>query len=203
HVVDAFRRLALQEQLGVLRAANRPLLRCKLDVTPRSLRFHIGFVGWRHFLSGSPVHPTQFARGSRSMKLGFTRSRTAALFAVPLLAVGTQAIAQHLTHVPFANPRTVGVTLPTVLSPELQQVVRAQGSVAVENPGGGGAYYGYRDDHPNLVPALGSNAEASKTEPDKNAYLVLEGQRGADADYDYGRRFLYQGHEGPAALGKA
>jgi len=137
------------------------------------------------------------------MKLGFTRSRTAALFAVPLLAVGTQAIAQHLTHVPFANPRIVGVTLPTALSPELQQVVWAQGSVAVENPGGGVARYGYRDDHPNLVPALGSNVEASKTEPDKNTYLVLEGQRGADADYDYGRRFLYQGHEGPAALGKA
>src|SRR4029077_8506447 len=207
HVVDAFRRLALQEQLGVLRAANRPLLRCKLDVTPRSLRFHIGFVGWRHFLSRSPAHPTQFARGRRSMKLGFTRSRTAALFAVPLLAVGTQAAAQHLTHVPFAIPRIVGVTLPTALSPELQQIVRAQGSVPVENPGSGVAYYGYRDDHPNLVPVftagVGSNVEASKTEPDKNTYLVLEGQHGADADYDYGRRFLYQGHEGPAALGKA
>jgi hypothetical protein len=45
------------------------------------------------------------------------------------------------------------VTLPTALSPELQQIVRAQGSTPVENPGGGVTFYAYRDDHPNLVPA--------------------------------------------------
>src|SRR5262245_55845727 len=139
------------------------------------------------------------------MNRTFVRSTMTALFALPLLAVGTQAIAQQLTHVPFANPRINGVTLPTALSPELQQIVRAQGSNPVENPGGGVAFYAYRDDHPNLVPlftaGVGSNVEASKTEPDKNTYLVLRGQHGADADFDYGRRFLYQGHEGPAALG--
>ena len=139
------------------------------------------------------------------MKSPSSRSNTAVLLAVPLLALGIQANAQQLTHVPFANPRINGVTLPTALSPELQQIVRAQGSVPVENPGGGVAFYGYRDDHPNLVPlftaGVGSNVEASKTEPDKNTYLVLDDQHGADANYDYGRRFLYQGHEGPAALG--
>jgi hypothetical protein len=136
------------------------------------------------------------------MMLGSIRSSTAALIALPLLVAGSQAIAQQLTHVPFANPRIVGVTSPTVLSPELQQIVRGQGSMPVENTGGGIAYYGYRDDHRNLVPAPGSNVEASKTEPDKNTYLVLDGQSGPDANFDYGRRFIYQGHEGPAALGK-
>ncbi len=52
-----------------------------------------------------------------------------------------------------------------------------------------------------MVPAPGDvqapqhNVEASKTEPDKNTYLVLEDQTGADPDYDYGTRFLFQGHE--------
>jgi hypothetical protein len=47
-----------------------------------------------------------------------------------------------------------------------------------------------------MVPALGSNAEASKTEPDKNAYLELKrGLRGPDPNYNYGTHFLFQGHE--------
>src|SRR5262249_8615866 len=37
---------------------------------------------------------------------------------------------------------------------------------------------------------------ATKTEPDKNTYLVLAGQHGPDPNYDYGTHFLYQGHEG-------
>src|SRR5207247_666384 len=51
------------------------------------------------------------------------------------------------------------------------------------------------------VPAAGDvqskdhNVEATKTEPDKNTYLVLEGQTGADANYNYGTHFLFQGHE--------
>jgi len=37
--------------------------------------------------------------------------------------------------------------------------------------------------------------EAQKTEPDKNTYLVLRNQKGADREYDYGTHFLFQGHE--------
>ena len=41
--------------------------------------------------------------------------------------------------------------------------------------------------------------EAHKTEPDKNTYLVFKhGLAGADAGYDYGTHFLFQGHEGGA-----
>ena len=44
---------------------------------------------------------------------------------------------------------------------------------------------------------MGSNAEATKSEPDKNTYLVFKhGLHGADAGYDYGTHFLFQGHEG-------
>src|SRR5262249_21381540 len=108
------------------------------------------------------------------------------------------AYAQQLTHVPSAQPRTVGVTSPTVLSPELAQIVAAQGSMLVENPLDAVKYYAYLNNQPNLLPALGSNVEATKTEPDKNTYLVLEGQHGPDSRYDYGKRFLYQGHEAGA-----
>ena len=112
-----------------------------------------------------------------------------------------------VTPVPGANPRLPGVSLPTILSPELAQLVCAQGSMPVENPGNGVKYYGYRDDQPNLMPlpsapGVLSNVEASKTEPDKNTYLVLERLTGPDSTYDYGQRFLFQGHEGPFALGK-
>ena len=37
--------------------------------------------------------------------------------------------------------------------------------------------------------------EATKTEPDKNTYLVLRGRHGPDAAYDYGSHFVFQGHE--------
>ena len=105
------------------------------------------------------------------------------------------AFGQALSKVPSANPRILGVTSATVLSPELAQIVRAQGAMPVENPSDAVKYYGYLNDHPNLLPALGSIVEASKTEPDKNTYLVLRGQTGFDPNYDYGTRFLFQGHE--------
>ena len=46
-----------------------------------------------------------------------------------------------------------------------------------------------------MIPLAGTTTEASKTEPDKNTYLVLKDQHGFDPTYDYGRHFLYQGHE--------
>ena len=119
----------------------------------------------------------------------------ASLFATSLALGAGGASAQHLTHVPSANPWIVGVTSPTVLSPELAQKVAAQGSIPLENPTDAAKYYGYTSDHPNLLPALGSNVEASKTEPDKNTYLVMHGLQGADPNHDYGTHFLFQGHE--------
>ena len=120
-----------------------------------------------------------------------------AAIALPLLLAAGMAGAQKLTHVPRAVPKLTGVSLPSVWSPELDGVVRAQGSMPVENPTTIVQYFGYLNDQPNLIPAPGttSNIEASKTEPDKNTYLVLPGLKGADPSYDYGSRFLFQGHE--------
>ena len=116
-----------------------------------------------------------------------------------------------LTGVPSAVPKTPGVTAPNVLSPELIAVIAAQGSNPVENPqvlpigdpAASVTHYGYDSDGP-LVPAPGDlpgathRVEATKTEPDKNTYLVLRNQYGADPDYDYGAHFMFQGHENGA-----
>ena len=114
------------------------------------------------------------------------------------LALGVTSVgAQSLTHVPSATPKTPGVVAPNVLSVELEQVLRATGSMLLENPQSPAKYYGYNDDKPTLVPLPPPAApgEAHKTEPDKNTYLVLRGQRGADPNYDYGTHFMFQGHE--------
>jgi hypothetical protein len=101
-----------------------------------------------------------------------------------------------LTGVVDANPKAPGLSSPSSLSPQLAQVVRAQGSNRVENPQDGVGYYGYDsvDNSPPLLP-VGTTAEAHKTEPDKNTYLVLHGQHGPDAAYNYGTHFLFQGNE--------
>jgi hypothetical protein len=124
-----------------------------------------------------------------------------------LLASGA-ALAVPLTGVPNPTPKTPGFSAPNGLSPELTEAIVAQGSIPLENPAtvsvGGNAvnlsYYGYNGDGP-FLPAAGDlpdathKVEASKTEPDKNTYLVLHGQHGADPKYPYGTRFLFQGHE--------
>jgi hypothetical protein len=124
----------------------------------------------------------------------------AALGAVAVLGATTFANEPALTDAGSANTKTPGITLPDKLSPELQQVTWAQGSTALENPSALTSFYGYYNDGPMIpapgdVQAKGHNVEASKSEPDKNTYLVVKGQHGADPKYDYGTHFLYQGHE--------
>src|SRR4051812_33925838 len=104
-----------------------------------------------------------------------------------------------------ANTKSPGVTSPNVLSAQLAQHAVAQGSVRVENGTADVPYYGYNGNGPLLpapgdVPAQGHLVEAQKTEPDKNTYLRLRGLHGADPAYDYGTRFLFQGHEAGAGF---
>ena len=105
------------------------------------------------------------------------------------------------THVPAANAKIPGFAPPNTLSPELLETIVAQGSNKIEVPAGitPGVfkYYGYNDDGVNaMVPTVpGSRVEFRKTEPDKNVYLILKNQKGADPSYNYGKHFIYQGHE--------
>jgi hypothetical protein len=118
----------------------------------------------------------------------------------PSFADGGDEHFRHLTPVVSANTKAPGIPVPNILSPELIETIVAQGSNVLENPSALTSYYGYDNDGP-LTPAPGDlpstshKVEATKTEPDKNTYLVLRNQTGADPNYDYGKHFMFQGHE--------
>lgn len=96
-----------------------------------------------------------------------------------------------LTNVQTANTKSEGYAPATKLSPELSEAVVAQGSTKVENPSSLASYYGYFNDvlnsagEPQMLPTPASNTEASKSEPDKNTYLVFNRLAGTDHHYDY------------------
>jgi hypothetical protein len=129
------------------------------------------------------------------------RCTLALVAATALVPAVAQAGNVKLTPLPSAMPKAEGVVVPTTLSSELMQVPAAQGFMPLENPTASLKYYGFGADGP-LLPAANSvqgkdnTVEATKTEPDKNTYLVLDGQKGPDASYNYGTHFLFQGHEG-------
>jgi hypothetical protein len=121
-----------------------------------------------------------------------------ALAVAGLVVLGPSSAEAHSTvplgPVAAANAKVAGVVAPNVLSPQLRETAVAQGAIPVENPTDWATHYGYNGDGP-MVPLPGTTVEATKTEPDKNTYLVLHGQHGADPRYDYGSHFLFQGHE--------
>ena len=148
--------------------------------------------------------PTLDLRPMRPPRPGRRRSLLASAAAAGLVAASLVAssvdatAALHLTGIATAQARVAGMAPPNVLSPELIQTIVAQGSTPLENTSLDGvvAYYGYlKDGDPMLPVDFKDPKEAQKTEPDKNTYLVLKGQHGADPNYDYGTHFLYQGHE--------
>ncbi|MFO1033006.1 MAG: hypothetical protein U1E15_02565 [Hyphomicrobiales bacterium] len=123
-----------------------------------------------------------------------------ALLAGSLFSTAAIADGLKLTPVTADNSKADGVAVANAISPELTQAIVAEGKMTLENPTDLIGYYGYDNDGP-LMAAAGDvqskdhNVEATKTEPDKNTYLVLEGQKGPDAAYNYGKHFLFQGHE--------
>jgi len=138
------------------------------------------------------------------------RRKLLALAATGLVGAGAATTAvmaaqpggPDLSNVPTANPKSDGLSPATRLSAELSETVVAQGSTKLENPSALTSYYGYFNDvlnaagAPQMLPTPTTPAtEAQKSEPDKNTYLVLRNLHGADPAYDYGKHFLYQGHE--------
>ena len=99
------------------------------------------------------------------------------------------AVAQIFTGVPNANPRSGSPPNVVANGFALQRVVN--GNDALENPAGIFSRYGYLDDS-----TLQADGFPTKTEPDQNTYLVTRRNPGGPtAGYDYGHRFLIQGHE--------
>jgi len=93
--------------------------------------------------------------------------------------------------VPSANPRAGSPE--NVLPLGFSLTLLAQGSDPLENPSGVITQFGYLND---FLPGDTNKVEATKTEPDENTYLILDHNPGGPTPgYDYGRRFLIQGHE--------
>jgi Bacterial protein of unknown function (DUF839) len=122
--------------------------------------------------------------------------------AIAAMTSATNAFA--VTDVPLANAKTPGFSAPNILSPELDMRLQATGAMALDGATAITRYYGYINNGgaTTFVPVLGSASaptlpitEASKTEPDKNVYLILDDQTGTDHKYNYGQHFLFQGHE--------
>ena len=106
--------------------------------------------------------------------------------AVAGLAVTGVAIGQIASGVPGTNP-TVGST-PNLVAPGFGTQIVAEGIDPLENPSGITKLYGYLDDNADPL-------ARTRTEPDENLYLKANGVGGPTAGYDYGGRFLFQGHE--------
>jgi hypothetical protein len=88
--------------------------------------------------------------------------------------------------VPAANPH-VG-TPPNVIIDDYALNRIAQGSDRLENPSG-------------LITKFGLLSDGTKTEPDQNTYVEFPaGLSGPTPGYDYGKHFLFQGHENSGGL---
>jgi hypothetical protein len=92
---------------------------------------------------------------------------------------------EKVSGVPAANPVVIS---PNVLSPEFTAGLLAEGLDLLENPSG-------------LITQFGNLSDGSRTEPDENTYLILDHNPGGPTPgFDYGRHFLFQGHENSGNL---
>jgi hypothetical protein len=109
--------------------------------------------------------------------------------ATAVLVGAAVAVAQIVSGVPNANPRSGSPANVMASGFTLQRVVN--GNDNLENPAGIFTRYGYLDDS-----TIQKDRQPTKTEPDQNTYLVTSRNPGGpSAGYDYGHRFLIQGHE--------
>jgi len=93
-----------------------------------------------------------------------------------------------LSDVSSANPRSGHPD--TVVAKGFSLTKIAEGSDPIENPSGVITNFGLLNDFPPQV------IERTKTEPDENTYIVFDSNpKGPTPGFDYGRHFLYQGHE--------
>jgi len=136
------------------------------------------------------------------------------LGAVLFATVGGAALpdSPQLAGVAEPNLKAAGYAPAPKLSKELQEVAWAQGGTRLENPSGIITDFGYENDvsasddpgKPQMEPTSASMTEAQKTEPDKNTYLIFkQGLKGPDSSYDYGKHFVFQGHEAGATVSGA
>ncbi len=109
------------------------------------------------------------------------------LASTSLLALAaTPAFSAEFTPLDQAVAKAEGAASANALAPGLNEVPVAIGFMPVENASGAFPFYGFAGDG-DMIPAYGAaqqenmHVEATKTEPDKNTYLVLDGATGPAA----------------------
>ena len=111
-----------------------------------------------------------------------TAMALAAMAASNAAADNVRVFNKIVSGVPGANPEII---TDNVLSPEFAPGLVAEGVDLLENPSG-------------PITRFGNLSDGSRTEPDENTYLILDHNPGGPTQgYDYGRHFLFQGHEMP------
>ena len=109
----------------------------------------------------------------------------AAMAASNAAADNVRVFNKTVSGVPAANPVMLS---DSVLSPEFGSGLVVEGLDALENPSG-------------VITKFGNLSTGGRTEPDENTYLILDHNPGGPTpDYDYGRHFLFQGHENSGNL---
>jgi hypothetical protein len=152
----------------------------------------------------TPIHTLSLAADTRRRSVGLGSNtyqmmlsrRALPVVAALVAAFATTASAENVEvlntkvgkGVAAANQR-VGAP-DNVLPPGFALQIVVQGLDPLENPSGVITTYGFLNDFPPQP------IEATKTEGDENTYLVLDHNPGGPTPgYDYGRHFLFQGHE--------
>src|SRR5215467_403723 len=115
------------------------------------------------------------------------QTKTCALIAIALTTIAASKAAdqpmvfnEKVSGVPAANPEAIA---DNVYSPEFAPSLVVEGIDLLENPSG-------------FITRFGFFSDGSVTEPDENTYLILDHNPGGPTPgYDYGRHFLFQGHE--------
>jgi hypothetical protein len=130
------------------------------------------------------------------MKLSYLlQANACSLAAVTLAAVSMTAsnaagdqlrvFNEKVSGVATANPEAVA---DNVFSPEFTPGLVFEGIDLLENPLG-------------VITTFGNLSDGTNTNPDENTYLILDHNPGGPTpDYDYGRHFLFQGHENSVNL---
>ena len=118
---------------------------------------------------------------AKACSLVATTIALATIAASNAAAADVRVLNDRVSGVPLANTEAI---FPNIFSPEFTFGLVVEGSDPLENPSG-------------VITKFGNLSTGDRTEPDENTYLVLDHNPGGPGPtgFDYGRHFLFQGHE--------
>ncbi|HEU0273390.1 MAG TPA: hypothetical protein VFQ83_02550 [Candidatus Udaeobacter sp.] len=129
----------------------------------------------------TPKNPLQ----AKACTLIATSMALATMVASTAAADQVRVFNERVSGVPSANPVQIA---DNIYSPEFAPGLLVEGIDLLENPS-------------SVITEFGYLSDGTNTAPDQNTYLILDHNPGGPTpDYDYGRHFLFQGHENSGDL---